>query len=966
MKKRTDFRKLLLVIGWWMLAAFVAMGQTATISGNSTICIGASTDLSIILTGTQPWSITYTDGITPVTVNNITSSPYTISVSPASTRTYTLTAFSDANGPGTTSGSAIVTVNALPVPTISGTNSLCQGSTGNVYTTQSGKTNYTWAITGGTITAGGTASSSTATVTWNTAGTGTISVNYTSNGCSAVDPYVYNVTVNPVPLPTVISGPTNVCVGSTGNVYATQTGMTNYSWTVSTGGTPTSSTGSTVTVTWNTASSGNNRFVNVTYRAAGCPGTSANYVVTVNALPTPTAGSNSPVCEGSALNLTSTVGASYSWTGPNGFTSTQQNPSISNATLAATGTYTVTVTNAAGCSAPATTPVTINASVTPAVSIAAAPSGSICTGTSVTFTATSLNGGSTPTYQWKRNGSNVGTGVTYTTSTLADNDQITCVMTSNAQCAVNPANSNVIVMNVNPLPTITGTTPNDRCGTGTVALGATASAGTVNWYTASSGGSSISTGNTYTTPSISAPTTYYVDATASGCTTASRTAVIATVNPLPTVSISGPASACAGSSGNIYTTQGSMSNYTWSITGGTITAGGGGNNSTATVTWNTAGSISVNYTNSSGCSAAVPTVYNVTLVGALVAPVICCDEVVCSVSTADPLTITSPPSGGSGTYTRDWQMSANGTSGWTSTGGTGPTYIPGTLNQYYRLLIADASCGTIPSNVVNITSSTSYSFGISGSGYPSSAVCGETGFTLHMSSLSIQLGTNRYIRYSWTVDNSTYITPASGGPVGTSNPVFPPFVYTYTADIPFTVHNPTSSPVVAHIYLSPIVYNFNGSPYCNLTQQTYTITISAAPATPGAISGSTSVCSNTSGLTYSISAVSGATSYTWTKPAGWTGTSTGTSITLSAGAGAVSGNITVAANGCGTSAPSTLAVTVSTAPAAPTASVTVQPTCAVPTGTIVVTAPLGATIEYNIDGGAYQSSVTFAGVSGCT
>jgi large repetitive protein len=49
-------------------------------------------------------------------------------------------------------------------------------------------------------------------------------------------------------------------------------------------------------------------------------------------------------------------------------------------------------------------------------------------------------------------------------------------------------------------------------------------------------------------------------------------------------------------------------------------------------------------------------------------------------------------------------------------------------------------------------------------------------------------------------------------------------------------------------------------------------------------------------------------------------------------------------------------------PAAPTASVTVQPTCSVPTGTIVVTAPVGANLEYSINGTTYQSSTTFTGL----
>ena len=87
--------------------------------------------------------------------------------------------------------------------------------------------------------------------------------------------------------------------------------------------------------------------------------------------------------------------------------------------------------------------------------------------------------------------------------------------------------------------------------------------------------------------------------------------------------------------------------------------------------------------------------------------------------------------------------------------------------------------------------------------------------------------------------------------------------------------------------------------------------VSTGPATPGPITGTTSVCSGSS-QTYSVSPVTGATSYIWTLPSGWSGSSTTNSI--NATAGATGGNITVkATNSCGTSPASTMALTVTTA-----------------------------------------------------
>ena len=135
---------------------------------------------------------------------------------------------------------------------------------------------------------------------------------------------------------------------------------------------------------------------------------------------------------------------------------------------------------------------------------------------------------------------------------------------------------------------------------------------------------------------------------------------------------------------------------------------------------------------------------------------------------------------------------------------------------------------------------------------------------------------------------------------------------------PITLAVPDDAPVGTY---NASLYLVNGAG-CRSIAIPFTVTVIDTPSTPGAISGSASVCQNTSGVIYSIAAVSMATTYNWTVPANGTiiGPQNGTSITVDWGA-AGSGNITVnAQNSCDTSANQSLSVTVlAAAPAAPVA-----------------------------------------------
>ncbi|MFN8393873.1 MAG: GEVED domain-containing protein [Bacteroidia bacterium] len=173
-----------------------------------------------------------------------------------------------------------------------------------------------------------------------------------------------------------------------------------------------------------------------------------------------TSGTN-PTCTGGSVTFTATptnggTAPTYQWK-VNGVNVGTSSTTYTSSTLANGDVVTCVMTsNLSGVTGnPATSnsiTMTVTSAVTPAVSIAiTSGSNPTTSGASVTFTATPTNGGTTPSYQWKVNGTNVGTNsATYTTTTLTNGAVVSCVMTSSSSCASpTTATSNSITMTVN-------------------------------------------------------------------------------------------------------------------------------------------------------------------------------------------------------------------------------------------------------------------------------------------------------------------------------------------------------------------------------------------------------------------------------------------------------------------------------------------------------------------------------------
>ena len=158
--------------------------------------------------------------------------------------------------------------------------------------------------------------------------------------------------------------------------------------------------------------------------------------------------------------------------------------------------------------------------VTIPVAVPSANPGPVCDSGTFTFNATATAGAVISWYDAAVGGNILGTGNTYTTPII----NTTTTYYVDAGCASN-RKSVMATVNITPSAPAAGQASYSNCGPGSVTITASSNIGTINWFTTAAGGASIFTGNSFTTPTISANTTYYAEASNAGCINSTRTPV---------------------------------------------------------------------------------------------------------------------------------------------------------------------------------------------------------------------------------------------------------------------------------------------------------------------------------------------------------------------------------------------------------------------------------------------------------
>jgi hypothetical protein len=603
----------------------------------SSICAGESTILTTNIIGaTGPFTLVYTDGTTPVTVNSYVSGA-DISITPSATATYSIVSITDALGCSTTGGSGTPSVSVKPNPTISGVMpsaaSVCAG-TGVSFTATgllNGSTIFNYTVNGNPGTQTSMVSGGSITFPSANYPVGTyniVIVSATVDGCtttfSANNTTSFTVKPNPT-ISSVMPSAASVCDGT--GVSFTATGLLNgstvFNYTVN--GNPGTQTetvsGGSITFPSAVYPIGTYNIVIVSATVDGCTTTfSANNTTTFTVHPIPTLSSTltaPAICSGTAFSYTPTSvvsGTTFGWSraAVAGISQTMAtgsdnpNETLTNTTanpVVVTYVYTLT---ANGCVNTQNVTVTVKPSPTLSSTLTAP---AICSATAFSYTPTSATSGTT--FSWSRAGvvginEGPSTGSNNPNETLTNSTAnplpVIYVYTLTADGCVNTQN---VTVTVKPSPTLSSTlTPTAICsGTKFNYTPASATTGTTfTWSRAGvvgiNEGPSTGSGNPDETLTNSTtgplPVTYVYTMTADGCVNTQNVTV--TVNPTPTPVIAGTLTlTCAAPTTTLSTSGGGT--YAWS---------NGGNGSSIINVG--AGTYNVTVTDVNGCVGIAPSV----------------------------------------------------------------------------------------------------------------------------------------------------------------------------------------------------------------------------------------------------------------------------------------------------------------------------------------------------------------------
>ena len=566
-----------------------------TATPNATVLCSGDV-LTLTGTATSPITTTYSwSG--PDSYSSAVLSPAGFVTSTLSAGVYTLTATNVCGSTSATTPSIIINTVPSTVTATASATTLCAGNTLTLTGTSTSpiSTTYLWSGPGGYS----STNLNPAAITTTTLSTGIYTLT-SSNACGSVSDTTAFVTVNSTPTAvTATAAPTPLCSGSTLTLTGTATSpiTTTYSWSgpnayTSTNLNPAGFVTSTLSAGVYTLTATNS-----------CGSTSAvTTSVVVRTVPTGVTATASPttLCSGSTLSLTGTstspITTTYSWTGPNSYSSAVLNPAPFVTSTLSAGVYTLTATNICGSTTATTASVTVNR--TPTAVTATATPASVCSGATLTLTGTATSP-ITTTYSWSGPGgysSAVLNPAGFITSTLSAG---VYTLTATNTCGSSIATTTSVIVVGPPTGVSANIVVGSLCaGTSMSLVGAASNATNYSWSGPGGYSSTLLNPPSFTASVTSSGT--YTLATGNSCFTVTATASIV-IAPLPPMGpITGTTTICEGTTSNLADT---VLGGVWSSSNPSVAT----INAIGTVMGVAMGTTTISYTNTNTCGTALAT-----------------------------------------------------------------------------------------------------------------------------------------------------------------------------------------------------------------------------------------------------------------------------------------------------------------------------------------------------------------------